>query len=189
MKVVGVLGSPRIKGNSDILLDQALVGAKDAGANVEKIILVSKSISGCLDCKKCNETGICAIEDDMQEIHKKILEADAIIHSVPVYFFSMTAQMKAYLDRWCAFFDAQWNWQEKYTSKMTEKKIGLIAVCGSPDISTADPIVHAFKKTATFSEMIWLGAVQVSAGKKGAVDKDEKSKQAAYELGKACLVI
>ena len=106
MKVLGIMGSPRVGGNSDILLDEALAGAKDAGAEVEKIILDKKKISGCKDCKKCNETGICVIKDDMLEIHKKILEADAIIHSVPVYFWSMTSQMKAYLDRWCAFFDA-----------------------------------------------------------------------------------
>jgi multimeric flavodoxin WrbA len=79
MKVLGIMGSPRVGGNSDILLDDALAGAEKAGAQVEKIILVKKKISGCLDCKKCNETGLCVIKDDMPEIHKKILEADAII--------------------------------------------------------------------------------------------------------------
>jgi len=81
MKVLAVLGSPRVGGNSDILLDQALAGAKDAGGKVEKIVLSKKKISGCLDCQRCNETGICAVQDDMLEIHKKILEADAIVHT------------------------------------------------------------------------------------------------------------
>ena len=58
MKVLGILGSPRVGGNSDILLDQALAGAKDAGAEVEKIVLSRKKISGCLDCQKCNEIGL-----------------------------------------------------------------------------------------------------------------------------------
>lgn len=88
MKVLGILGSPRVGGNSDILLEQALAGAKGAGGEVEKIVLSNKKISGCLDCEKCNETGICVIKDDMLEIHKKILDAEAIIHSVPVYFWS-----------------------------------------------------------------------------------------------------
>ena len=70
MKVLGILGSPRLGGNSDILLEQALAGARAAGAEVEKITLYQKKISGCLDCGKCNETGICAIKDDMPEIHK-----------------------------------------------------------------------------------------------------------------------
>ena len=145
MKVLGVLGSPRVGGNSDILLDQALAGAKDAGAAVEKIVLSRKKISGCLDCQKCNENGLCVIKDDMPEIHQKILEADAVIHSVPVYFWAMTAQMKAYLDRWCAFFDAEWRWHKHYYPKLKGKKIGLITVCGDPEVHTADPIVHSFR--------------------------------------------
>jgi len=184
MKVLGVLGSPRVGGNSDILLDQALAGAKEAGAEVEKIILCRKKISGCLDCGKCNETGICAIKDDMPEIHKKILEADFIIHSVPVYFWSMTAQMKAYLDRWCAFFDSQWGWHKSYSPRMIGKRIGLITVCGDPNVSTADPIVHSFKTTCEFSRMKWLGAVQASAATKGEIAKNEAATRAAYDLGK-----
>ncbi len=184
MKVLGVLGSPRIKGNSDILLDQALSGARESGAEVEKITLVRKKISGCMDCKQCIETGSCVIDDDMQEIHGKILQADAIIHSVPVYFFSMTAQMKAYLDRWCAFFDAEWRWHENHLPKMEGKKIGVITVCGAPDVSIADPVVHSFKMTSQFTGMSWLGAVLASAAEKGAVNKDGKAKQEAYSLGK-----
>ena len=184
MKVLGIMGSPRIGGNSDILLDDALAGAEKAGAKVEKIILDKKKISGCKDCKKCNETGLCVIKDDMPEIHKKILEADAIIHSVPVYFWSMTAQMKAYLDRWCALFDANWNWQKAYYPKMKGKRIGLITVCGDPNVHTADPIVHSFKSTVEMTKMHWLGAVMASAGGKGDIIKDEKARKQAFELGR-----
>ena len=184
MKVLGILGSPRIGGNSDILLEQALAGARGEGAEVEKIILCRKKISGCLNCERCNETGVCVIMDDMPEIHQKILAADAIIHSVPVYFWSMTAQMKAYLDRWCAFFDGEWRWHEAYSPKMIGKKIGLITVCGDPDVSTADPVVHSFKKTCEFGQLDFLGAVQTSAGPKGEIEKNEAAKKQAYELGK-----
>src|SRR4030043_1771970 len=169
MRVLGILGSPRAGGNSDILLDQALAGAREAGAEVEKIVLSQKKISGCLDCGKCNETGVCAIKDDMLEIHKKILEADALIHSVPVYFWAMTAQMKAYLDRWCAFFDAEWQLHKAYRPKMKGKRIGLITVCGDPNVSTADPIVHSFKNTCQFAGLNLLEVVQASAGAKGGI--------------------
>ena len=183
MKVLGILGSPRVGGNSDRLLDQALVGAKEAGAEVAKIILCQKKISGCLDCGQCNETGICTVKDDMPQIHQAILEADAIIHSVPVYFWSMTAQMKAYLDRWCAFFDAEWKWQKRYSPRMKGKGIGVITVCGDPNVHTADPIVHSFKNTADFTKLRWLGAVQASAAAKGEVAKNAAAKKEAYELG------
>jgi multimeric flavodoxin WrbA len=184
MKVLGVLGSPRMEGNSDILLDQALAGARAAGAEAEKIVLCQKKISGCLNCEKCNETGACVIKDDMPEIHKKILEADAVIHSVPVYFWAMTSQMKAYLDRWCAFFDGDWNWHKAYWPRMRRKRIGLITVCGDSNVSTADPIVHSFKTLCQFSKLNWLGLVQASAAAKGEIAKNEAVKKKAYELGK-----
>jgi len=184
MNVLGILGSPRIGGNSDVLLDRALAGAADAGAGVEKIILCKKKISGCLACEKCNETGVCAIDDDMPAIHPKILEAYAVIHSVPVYFWSMTAQMKAYLDRWCALFDAEWRWHKAYWPRMKGKRIGLITVCGDSDVATADPIVHSFRNTCQFTGLTWLGAVQASASAKGEIAGNEAALQEAYELGK-----
>jgi multimeric flavodoxin WrbA len=183
MRVLGVLGSPRANGNSDILLEQALKGARDGGAETEKIALCQKKISGCLDCQQCNETGLCVIQDDMPEIHKRILEAEAVIHSVPVYFWSMTAQMKAYLDRWCAFFDAEWKWHKHYYPKLKGKKIGLITVCGDADVHTADPIVHSFRTTCQFTKLNFIGTVMASAAGKGEIAGDEKAKTEAYELG------
>jgi multimeric flavodoxin WrbA len=184
MKVLGILGSPRVGGNSDILLSQALAGAKEAGADVEKIIIDRKSIAGCKDCKKCNKTGICAINDDMADLRKRILDAYAVIHSTPVYFWSMTSQMKAYLDRWCAFFDAEWKWQKIYYPKMRAKRIGLITVCGDPNVHTADPIVHSFQSTANMTKMTWLGAVLASANDKGEIAKNDTALREAFELGK-----
>ena len=184
MKVLGILGSPRVGGNSDILLEEALAGAKATGAEVEKIVLCKKKISGCLDCGKCNETGVCAIKDDMTDIQKKILEADAVIHSGPVYFWAMTGQMKTYLDRWCVFYDAEWNIHKAFQSKMKDKKIGLITLCGDPDVSTADPIVHSFKNTCQFSGFKLIGTVKASASEKGAIAKNEAIKKEAYNLGK-----
>ncbi len=79
----------------------------------------------------------------MLEIHGKILAADAVIDNVPLYFWSMTAQMKAYLDRWYAFFDGDWKWHKAYFPKMKVKRIGLITVCGEADVHAADPVVHS----------------------------------------------
>lgn len=184
MNVLGIMGSPRVGGNSDVLLDDALAGAEKTGARAEKIILDRKKISGCKDCKKCNETGLCVIKDDMLQIHKKILEADAVIHSVPVYFWSMTAQMKAYLDRWCAFFDADWRWHKEYHPIMKVKRIGLITVCGDTNVHTADPVVHSFKSTADMTGMHWLGAVMASATGIGDILKDSDARKQATELGR-----
>lgn len=184
MKVLGIMGSPRLGGNSDLLLDQALSGAKGAGAEVEKILLVREKVSGCLDCGACNEGGVCALKDDMAEIQQKILDADAIIHAAPTYFWAMTAQMKAYLDRWCVFFDATWQWHTFYAPKMKGKRIGVITVCADPNTSTADPIVHSFKKTCEFTGMNLIGVVQTSAAAKGEIAENTSALKAAYDLGR-----
>lgn len=183
MKILGIMGSPRIGGNSDILLDEALAGAAGAGGETEKIILVKKRISGCLNCEKCNESGICALKDDMEEIKDKFLAADAVIHSCPVYFWSMTAQMKAYLDRWCVFYDADWRLHKFFAPRLKGKGIGLITVCGDHNVATADPIVHSFKTTATFSGFKWLGVVQASAGAKGEIASQEQVRREAFNFG------
>lgn len=184
MKVLGILGSPRVGGNSDVLLSRALAGAKEAGADVKKIVLDRQHIAGCKDCKKCNKTGICALKDDMAEIQEQILDAHAVIHSCPVYFWAMTSQMKAYLDRWCVFFDAEWKWQKTYYPKMRGKGIGLITVCGDTNPHTADPIVHSFRMTAEMTKMHWLGAVMASAADKGEVAGNEAALKESFELGK-----
>ena len=184
MKVLGIMGSPRVGGNSDVLLSQALESAKAAGADVKKIILARKEIAGCRDCKKCNKTGICALKDDMAEIQEQILEAGAVIHSVPVYFWTMTSQMKAYLERWCVFFDAEWKWQKAYYPKMKGKRIGLITVCGDPDPHTADAIVHSFRMTAEMTRLNWLGCVMASATDKGEIAGNEAALSEAFDLGK-----
>jgi len=183
MKVLGILGSPRVGGNSDRLLDQALAGARAAGGKVEKVVLCKKKISGCLACGKCNETGVCAIKDAMQEIHQKILGAGAVIHSVPVYFWAMTAQMKAYLDRWCAFFDGGWQVHQAYRPQMQGKGIGLITVCGASDVATAEPILHSFRNTCEFAGLNLIGVVQASASAKGEIAHNEGVMREAYVLG------
>lgn len=184
MKILGILGSPRIGGNSDVLLSQALAGAKEAGADVEKIILDRKHIAGCKDCGKCNTTGICAVKDDMAEVARHVLDAYAVIHASPVYFWTMTAQMKAYLDRWCVFFDAEWRWQKEVYPKMRGKRIGLVTVCGDTNAHTGDPIVSSFKNTVDMTKMTWLGAVQASANTKGEIAGNDKALKEAFELGK-----
>lgn len=98
-------GSPRKGGNSDLLCDQFLRGAKEGGNQVEKIFIREKKIGYCTACYYCEDhQGTCAIKDDMAEILHKIKKADVIVMSSPVYFYSIDAQMKALIDR-CV---AQW---------------------------------------------------------------------------------
>lgn len=97
--VLIISASPRKGGNSDILCDRFAQGAEESGHTVEKIFVASKNIGYCRGCGVCNSTHKCIQKDDMAEILDKMVQADVIVLSTPVYFYSMDGQMKAFIDR------------------------------------------------------------------------------------------
>jgi multimeric flavodoxin WrbA len=99
MKVLGIMGSPRRQGNTELLLDKALEGAREAGAEVEKVLISKLKISPCLEIYACLKDGNCAIKDDMQLLYKKLLKADHVVFASPIFFYSITSQAKATVDR------------------------------------------------------------------------------------------
>jgi multimeric flavodoxin WrbA len=99
MKVLGIMGSPRRQSNTEILLDKALEGAREAGSEVEKVLVSNLQISPCLEIYTCRKDGNCAIKDDMQSLYEKLLEADHIIFASPIFFYGITSQAKAIIDR------------------------------------------------------------------------------------------
>ena len=111
MKVLGINGSPRIGGNTDILLDKVLQGARSKGDDTEKVVLNELRFVPCQECEKMAEDGGCLVNDDMQGVYKKIKRADAIVFASPIFFGSLSAQSKMMIDRFqCA-------WRAKYILK------------------------------------------------------------------------
>ncbi|MCX5776249.1 MAG: flavodoxin family protein [Candidatus Firestonebacteria bacterium] len=108
MLILGINGSPRKGGNTDILLERALTGAKAAGAETQRINLGELRFSPCLSCENARKDGVCKINDDMQKVSIAIAKADGIIIASPVYFGSVSAQIKMMIDRfqcyWAAIF-------------------------------------------------------------------------------------
>lgn len=104
MKIVGICGSPRRGGNTEKLLDAALLGARRSGARTKKIILNELSFKPCQACGGCDLTGRCVIRDGMGLIYKSVNAADGIIIASPVYFGSVSAQLKMMIDR----FHCEW---------------------------------------------------------------------------------
>lgn len=99
-KVLVLSGSPRKGGNSDILCDQFILGAEEAGNQAEKIFLGDKEINYCIACDTCKKNGnICDHDDDMARVMDKMVAADIIVMATPVYFYTMDAQMKTLIDR------------------------------------------------------------------------------------------
>src|SRR3989338_614183 len=108
MYVLGINGSPRIGGNTNLLLDKALEGAKNKGAKIEKVILNKLKIVPCQECEVVRDDGTCKIEDDFQPLYDKIKKADAIILASPIFFGSLSAQTKIMIDRFQCY------WRYKY---------------------------------------------------------------------------
>lgn len=106
-KVLVISSSPRRNGNSDLLCDQFMKGAIEAGHRAEKIFLADKTIHYCTGCGACaNATRPCVQKDDVAEILEKMVEADVIVLATPVYFYTMCAQLKTLIDRSCPRYTA-----------------------------------------------------------------------------------
>ena len=111
MKVLGIFGSPRRQGNSDTLMHAFLQGAAEAGALVEEVFLRDLKISPCLEIYHCFKDGTCPIKDEMRGLYDKLVEADVVALGSPVFFYSVSAQAKAMIDRTQAL------WARRYVLK------------------------------------------------------------------------
>ncbi len=105
---MGFSGSPRVNGNTHLLLKALLKGAKEAGADTELVELRKARFDPCISCNRCFETGRCEVEDGFQPIYDKIVEADHIVLASPIYFMGLTAWAKTLVDR------CQCLWARKY---------------------------------------------------------------------------
>ncbi len=118
MKVLGIMGSPRIKGNTDLLLDAALDGAKSQGAGIEKLVVDKLNIAPCKEYYGCLKDGNCVIRDDMDQVYPTLLEADRVIIASPIFFYGVSSQLKALIDR------SQALWARKYVLKQNPPDSG-----------------------------------------------------------------
>jgi multimeric flavodoxin WrbA len=140
MKVLGISASPRVDGNSHLLLCQALSGSDAAGAHTELLRLADLSIAACIECNSCYKTGKCRIQDDYQLALKKILDADRLIFATPIFFMTVSAQAKMLIDR------CQCLWAHKYVLKKPlitankDRRAMVIAVGGSKSTKMFDSI-------------------------------------------------
>lgn len=174
-KVLILSGSPRKGGNSDILCEQFAKGAADAGNKTEVVRVADKNISPCMACYFCRgHQGECVIKDDMAEVLQKMIEADVIVLSSPVYFYSIDAQLKAVIDRTVA------RWLE-----IKNKEFYYIVTCADTDRGSAERTLECFRGYADCVEGARECGVICGTGvyEKGKI-KDTPSYRQAYEMGK-----
>lgn len=128
IKVLGIFGSPRRGGNTDILLEEALRGAEEEGAHVERLYLSEYIITPCKECHGCDQTGKCVVLDDMEKIYPKLLKSNIIILASPIFFYGVTGYTKAFIDR------SQALWAKKYLLKnpsSEKKRVGFFISVGA----------------------------------------------------------
>jgi multimeric flavodoxin WrbA len=131
MKVLGLFGSPRKGGNTEILLEEALKGAEAGGAEIERLHLTDLKITPCTECHGCDSTGDCVILDDMQKIYPRLLEADIIILASPIFFYGVTAWAKGLIDRSQAIWAKKYLVNDPSMGKRGKRKKGFFISVGA----------------------------------------------------------
>ena len=114
-KVVAIYGSPRRKGNTALLLQEAVRGAREAGAEVEEVFLRDLKMSPCLEIYECKNSGRCAIQDDFQKVYESILTSQVVMLASPIFFYSVSAHTKILMDR-CQSLWVKKHWLEETSS-------------------------------------------------------------------------
>jgi len=178
--ILVVNGSPRKNGNSVILAEQVMLGARESGAQVEIFFLQNMNIQPCNACDVCQETGdgTCAIQDDMQILYPKLRRADAIVIASPIYWFTVSAQTKLFIDRWYALEGSQGN-------ALAGKQIGLVLTYGDTDPFTSGAVnaMRTFQDMCRYIGAHVAGIVYGSAMKEGEIRNQPGLLEKAHQLG------
>jgi multimeric flavodoxin WrbA len=135
MKILGIMGSPRVKGNSATLLGKVLDGAMSKGAEANIVSLNNLDIKGCINCDVCKRSGKCVLKDDMQKIYDMINDADIVVFSSPNYMGGIHGKLKCVLDRLYAYIIAEEGGFSVTFNK--KKKVALIVTQRTPEEYTS----------------------------------------------------
>jgi multimeric flavodoxin WrbA len=184
VKIIAFNGSPRLEGNTEVMMNEALKPLQEAGHDITVFPLNTMDIAPCQDCGGCVETGICIYDDAMTGVFAAIREADRIILASPIFFYSISAQTKIMVDRCQAF------WCEKYLLKKSipsgpHGRKGLLLLVGGmkKDESrvTAESTVKGFFRSCSVPEheTLFFGGIDA----KGDIQKHPTALKDVYAAG------
>ncbi len=174
--IVVIVGSPRKNGNTELLADAFIKGARSVGNTVETISVIGKKIGGCLGCNACYRDAQhrCALHDDMEVCYKRLSEADVIVIATPIYFYGVSSQLKCLIDRL----------HNPIRNSFKVKKLGLLAVCADDRESVFDSVVTMYRSILNYFSLSDGGVVTVcGVSEKGDIKGNPKLK-AAQEMGR-----
>jgi multimeric flavodoxin WrbA len=191
VKVLAISASPRIQGNSDLLLRQALAGAESAGAQTEYVRLAELSIAPCIECNSCYKTGRCKIDDDYQTLCSKMLETDHLIFATPIFFMTVCAQAKLLIDR------CQCLWAQKYVLKQPlietggrDRRAMVIAVGGTKSKKMFESVRLTFKYYLDVLDMNYTANLFVNkVDASGQIKENTAAMEQAFRLGRELVTV
>ncbi len=180
-KVLIFMGSPRKEGNSTILAKQVAAGAEAAGAEVESFFLHGMDIKACDACDACRdktETD-CILDDDMKGLFPKLRKTDVIVIASPIYWFTVCAQTKVFMDRWYALGGPEGH-------AFAGKRFGIVLTYADADPFSSGAVnaLRTFQDALSYVKASIVGMVYGSAWEAGEIKKNKKLMEEAYELGK-----
>jgi len=178
IRILGIVGSPRRGGNTDILVERVLAGAREAGANAETVYLGGLTVKECDGCHACWQGRECTKNDDMNALYRAINDADALVLGTPVYWYAPTALMKGFVDR-LVYYNCDRN-----RGGVRGKKAAVVVPYEEDDQATASPVVDFFVRSLRYLEMELAGTVVVGGmARKGQVLEREDALLVAAKLG------
>lgn len=175
-KVLIISTSPRKGGNSDMLAMELMRGAAEAGNQVEYVSLIGKNIQFCRGCLTCQKTLRCVIHDDADVIREQMLHAEVIVWATPIYYYSISGQMKTMIDRGNALYESDYQFRDVYLLA-TAADDAPTAVEGA--VKALQGWIDCFDK-ATLKGVVFGGGVN----QKGDIDNHQALTE-AYEMGKS----
>lgn len=184
LKLLAVQGSPRKGGNTEILLDRAIEGAEEVGAQVKKVELRLLRITPCLEIYECKKSGLCPIQDDMTGLYSEIDSSHRLILASPIFFYSVTAHTKAFIDR------CQAGWARRYVlgrriESPIARKGAFISVGATQGKKLFDGVRLTVKYFFDALDMEYAEELLIrGVDEKGEILNYPEHLQAAYELGK-----
>lgn len=184
IKVLGLLGSARKGGNTDLLLRSVTNGAKSMGADIEIIRLSDLEIAPCLNCGGCDDDGICIQKDDMVELFDKLLTFDLILLASPVYFMGLSAWTKVMIDRCQSLWVRKFKLNKLPTKSREERKGVFISVSGMKKPTVFDGAKTTVKSFFATIHVTYFGDLLFSGiDEKGEIAKHPTALRKAKELG------
>ena len=172
--MLGIIGSPRRNGNTEILVDQILSGAAARGAQIGKVVLNELDISPCNACDSCRDSRMCVFDDDMQPLLEMMDRSHVWILGTPIYWWGPTAQMKTFIDRWYGTKHARFQ----------DKHVILALPQGGSDERYAQPTVAMFRSIIDYLGMKHVGTVLApSVYQRGVIQEKRRILDLAHKMG------